>query len=567
MTPLARNERSIRNALEPRGTFTGLRLPSLREVAVAGVFLAAYVALEWISFIHEYKGLPITPWNPGLGAVFAMIVFAGPLGGIVLFAGVVIAEIFVLHSKLDWPIIVGIGAIISVTYTLVATVTRRRLRLDVELIHLRDVLLLLGAGIAGAAIAAVLLTALLIASGPLGIRDVLQASVPLLVGDIIGIAVTTPLLLRFAFRRQEIGVKQLVALGPGGVFYVSVIVAALWAIIGAESADGFKFFYFLFVPVVAAALWHGLDGACLSLAAAQLGLVTLLHLYGYDATAFTEFQTLMFVLTATALIVGVVVSERRNADRLAREAEARLKDREAEIAQAARFSLVSGMASALAHEINQPMTAARALARSAQEILRAKGADASRAEQNLAALIAQIDHAGSIMRRMRDFLRRGQPHFSTIDLRELLDDAMTLVRPEASEKRIELELDVPVDMPSIHGDHIQLQQVILNLVRNAIESLAAATVSQRRIRIVVRAAENTPRIEVGVCDTGPGIHEGLTERLFEPLTTSKQTGLGLGLSICASIIEAHGGRIWLESNRPGATEFRFSLPLGNPPQT
>ena len=192
-------------------------------------------------------------------------------------------------------------------------------------------------------------------------------------------------------------------------------------IIGSEGAYGFRLFYLLFVPVVIAAVRHGLDGACFSLAATQFSLIGLLHLSGYDAREFTEFQTLMLVLTVTGLIVGVVVSERENSDRLARDAAGTSRgEGRPEAAQAARLNLVSGMASALAHEINQPMTAARALARSAQHILRTPGGDLTRADNNLTAMLAQIDHAGGVVRRMRDFIRRGRPHVSTIDTRSML---------------------------------------------------------------------------------------------------------------------------------------------------
>jgi C4-dicarboxylate-specific signal transduction histidine kinase len=289
----------------------------------------------------------------------------------------------------------------------------------------------------------------------------------------------------------------------------------------------------------------------------QLGLVGLLRHHGYDANVFTEFQILMLILTATGLTVGVVVTERRQAARAMQEVEAKLRAREIEAAQAARFTLVSGMASALAHEINQPMTAARALARAIQELMRAPSIDHARTDGNLTTLVAQIDHAAGIVRRMRDFLRRGHPHVSTIDTRSMLDDALILVRAEASAKRIEIVLDVPPELPPLHGDRIQLQQVILTLVRNAMEALAGR--NDGIVRIAVRRLEGL--VEVRVADNGPGIEPALAARLFEPLTTSKPDGLGLGLSICASIVQLHGGRIWLHSGEPGATEFRFSLPL------
>ena len=561
MNPISSKE-IVRSSSDIVETFLPSRLSSLASNgAVAGTFLAIYVAFEWVSFLHEYKGLPITPWNPGLGVVFALIVLAGLPGGFVLFIGIIIAEIFVLQSQREWLVIIAIGAIISSTYTFTATVARRYLRLNLELSHLRDVLVLLAAGLIGAVIVAVLLTALLIAAGQIGISDVLRASVPLLVGDVIGIAVISPLLLRIAFRRREITLGRLLSIAPEAVLHVVIIGAALWAIIASEGVYGFRLFYLLFVPVMVAAVRHGLDGACLSLAATQLGLMGLLQFHDYDARTFTEFQMLMLVLTATGLIVGVVVSERQNSDRLAREAEARLKEKEAEAAQAARFNLVSSMASALAHEINQPMTAARALARSAQHILRTPGGDLTRADDNLTAMIAEIDHASGVVRHMRDFLRRGRPHISTIDIRSMLGEALTLVRAEASGNQIHIELDASNDLPPAHGDRIQLQQVILNLIRNAIESIVGARQMDGHIRIVVRRLDAPQRIEIGVSDNGPGVGDELAERLFHPLTTSKHEGLGLGLPICASIVESHGGRVWLHTRQVGATEFRFSLPL------
>jgi two-component system, LuxR family, sensor kinase FixL len=532
--------------------------------AVAAACLAAYVLLAWVSFIHVHKGLPVTPWDPGLGVVFALMVFAGPRAAFVLFAGVVIAEVLVSQNEVEWPIIIGIAAITSLSYTAVTILARQILRIDIGLFHLRDVLMLLAVGLAGAVIDTVLLTLFLLAVGKLDFRDIVQVFSPLLIGDTIGIAVVTPLLLRFVFRQRSFALRGLLSIAPEGVLYLLVIGAALWAISGSESLHGFRLFYLLFVPVVMAAVRHGLDGACFSLAITQFGLIGLLHLSGYDAAEFTEFQTQMLVLTVTGLIVGVVVSERENSDRLARDAQARLMEKQAGAAHAARLNLVSGMASALAHEITQPMTAARALARSAQHILRTPNGDLTRVESNLTTLLVHIDHAGAIVRRMRDFMRRGRPHVSTIDTRNMLEEALTLAFAEASAKHVRLELHAPDELPSIHGDHVQLEQVVLNLVHNAVEAITGAGLSEGKVSVIARQQTAPPRVEIGVLDNGPGVEEQLATRLFDPLATSKQDGLGLGLSISASIVEAHGGRVWLHSREAGATEFRFSVPLDQP---
>jgi two-component system sensor kinase FixL len=528
--------------------------------AVAVLYLAAYIILEWASFLHVHKGLPITPWDPGLGVAFAVMIRGGPLSGLILFAGMVVAETLVLQNDVDWPIDIGVAAITATSYASVAALVQRYFRIDADLTHLRDVLMLLAAGLAGAVLNTVLLSAFLLAVGQFNIGDVVQVARPLLIGDTIGIAVVTPLLLRFRVR-ERLETHRLLSLAPESALYLCLIGVALWLIIGSEGAYGLRLFYLLFVPVVIAAVRHGIDGACFSLAVTQFSLIGLLHFSGYDASEFTEFQTLVLVLTVTGLIVGVVVSERKNSDRIARDAQARLVERQAEAAQVARVNLVNGMASALAHEINQPMTAARALGRSAQHLLRTPGSDLSRADNNLSAMLTHIDHAGDIVRRMRNFIRRGHPHVSTINTLDMLQEAMTLADAEASARHVRVDLDAPADLPDLRGDRVQLEQVVLNLVHNAVDAIAAAGQSHGHIHVVGRRHSAPPRVEIGVSDNGPGIEGELAGRLFDPLTTTKQDGLGLGLSICASIMETHGGRVWLHSSKPGATEFRFSVPL------
>ncbi len=531
----------------------------LHAVVTGLAFLAAFVALEWMSFIHEYKGLPVTPWNPGLGVVFALMLYSGARYGIVLFVGVLVAEIAVLRTNLPWPFIIGVATIIALGYSAVALVVRRRL--DVGLNHLRDVLLLLAAGAVGALLVALFLSLLLIADEKLSLADVFVASGPLLVGDAIGIAVMTPLVLRFILHIPQVTLQTLRAFAPEVALYVAVVLLFLWFIGLTENESGFKLFYLFFLPVVVAAIRYGLDGACLGLALTQFGLVGLLHLHGYDANVFTDFQILMLVLTATGLTVGVTVNERQQADRAVREVETLLRSKEMEAEQAARFNLVSSMASALAHEINQPITAARALGRAAQHLLHNDSGSHARVDDNLSTMIAQIDHAAGVVKRMREFLRRGEPHISTINVRALIDDALILVGTETSGVAIRIEVDASPELPSIHADRVQLQQVILNLVQNSIDAIAASGRSDGHIRVAAVLADSPRRVEISVSDNGAGIAPDLAQRLFEPLTTSKRDGLGLGLSICATIVQSHHGRLWLQSGAPGATEFRFWLPL------
>ena len=135
------------------------------------------------------------------------------------------------------------------------------------------------------------------------------------------------------------------------------------------------------------------------------------------------------------------------------------------------------------------MAAARALGRSVQELLRSPQADLTRADKNLTTLIAEIDLASGILRRMRDFLRRGRPQISTIEVRSMLDDALMLIRPEATSKNVSIDLECPAELPAVYGDRIQLQQVVLNLIRNAVDSLAESAQPNGHIQVAARHSD------------------------------------------------------------------------------
>ncbi|MCW5681273.1 MAG: MASE1 domain-containing protein [Xanthobacteraceae bacterium] len=538
-----------------------LTLPGfgLRQAALVAGATAIYLALEWISYLHEYRGVPITAWNPGVGFLFGLIVAAGPRYAISLFAGVVIAEIFVLRTSVGWPILLGIAAIYASVFAFAAHLMRTRLMIDTGLQRLRDVLLLLSSGFITTLAVVILVCGLLLLDSEISWRDIPRAFVPFMVGDMIGIAVAAPLVLRLVTQRIEIDSELFAEFA----LYTALSLGALWIVAENGFPGGLKYFYLLLIPVLTASIRHGLDGACAALAIAQVGLVAVSQYYGADDRSFTEMQLLMLALTTAGLIVGVTVSERENALHDAEEARRLLKEKQDEAAQAARFNLVSGMATVLAHEINQPMTATRALVRSAQELLRGQKTDIPRADANLANAIAQVDHASSIVKRMRDFLRRGSPRLSTLEPKEMLEDAIALARTAATTRGVGLRLGDADNLPLVHGDRVQLQQVLLNLVQNAIDAVADAKPENGTITLSAYTFDDPSRVEFAIADNGPGIKTDILDRLFEPMVTSKREGLGLGLAICALIVEAHGGKIWVASREQGATEFRFSLPAGS----
>lgn len=535
-------------------------------MGLGAVLVLAYLGLEWVSEVHEYNGLPVTAWNPGLGMLFAVMVLKPRLGAAILAIAMVLAEVLVVHSALD-PRAISVMALLSAAaYAACSALARRGLGLDPAIPRLRDVGILLGVGAGATLLNAALLTLLLVALGSMGWADILNASLPFFIGDLIGIAIVTPLALRLwhapAGRWRD---RRQLAIGLAGIGLPMGLL--LWMILRAGDPQALGYLYLLFLPVVGAALWLGLDGACASLALAQGMLILLLRLYGYDADAFTAFQSAMTVLGATGLLCGAVVTERDAAALAARDARARLAAREATAVRADRLSLATGMTSALSHEITQPITAARSLARAAQLRLPASdGAETTRLRENLAGIVAQIDHAADILGRMRNFVGRGTPERAPTTAAAIIDDTLALMRPRATRHGVTIETSCDPDLPRLSCDHVQIQQVLTNLIGNAIDAIAAAREPEAAApvgRITVRAALSEDRASLlfRVRDDGPGIPPALAPRVFDLLTTAKPEGLGLGLSICALIVEAHGGRIWLEETRPGGTEFRFWLPI------
>jgi two-component system, LuxR family, sensor kinase FixL len=533
---------------------------AVSSVATAVSLLLIWVLLDWLSSTHSYKGSLITPWDPGVGLLFAIIVRGGIFHGLTLFAGVVSAEFIVRRAELGVPVTLASAAIIASTYTTAAMLARYHFSVDVELARLRDIVILILTGMSGALVVAVLLPLLLIADGRFGVDDFLPSLLRGFVGDAIGIAVVSPLTLRLWYLWRELTPARIMSVLPEAILYAALIAASLWVILQTSSQHGSDFFYLLFLPVIMAAVRQGFDGACISLLVTQIGLVLLLQRYSFDAATFTEFQTLMFALTATALSVGAIVSEREQARLAFQDAEERLKRKEADAIRAGRFSLVSAMASTLAHEINQPVTAARALARSVQHLLRSATPDLSRADHNLTTLVSEIDAAGNIVRRIREFLQRG-PLMGDVDVHGLLEDVLVLVEQEAAAAEVRVDIMVEDDLPPLRGDRGQLEQVLLNLVRNSIDAILGAQMRAGHVRLTAQRSGRPSDVLISVRDNGPGISTDMAGRLFEPLTTSKRDGLGLGLSICETIAAAHGGRIWLEATGADATEFRLTVPF------
>jgi len=231
-----------------------------------------------------------------------------------------------------------------------------------------------------------------------------------------------------------------------------------------------------------------------------------------------------------------------------------------EIAHVGRVSVMGQLATTLAHEINQPLGAILRNAEAAALFMQGPDPDLAEVSAILEDIRQDDQRAGAIIDRMRTMLRRGEIEMIPLEVGPILRDAATLLRPDAASRRVRLVLDIPDGMPPVLGDRVQLQQVLLNLILNALDALEDVGGEYRTVSIATRR-ETDQVVEISVADTGHGIAPDQIDRIFEPFFSTKSRGLGMGLSISRTVIEAHGGRLWAENNGDGGATLRMTLPV------
>lgn len=242
-----------------------------------------------------------------------------------------------------------------------------------------------------------------------------------------------------------------------------------------------------------------------------------------------------------------------------RRREARLRDAQIELAHANRVTATGQLAASIAHEVSQPIAAALTNANAAWRWLGAEPPDLEEVRQALGRIIRDGRRASDIIGRIRALVRKAPPRSEEVDINEAMLEVIALTRSELRSNRTSLQTQVADGLPVILGDRIQLQQVMLNLILNALEAMSGPSAAAREL-VIRTGQDGSGGVLVAVADSGPGLQPESLDRLFDAFYTTKPGGLGMGLSICRSIIEAHGGRLWATTNLPQGAVFQFALP-------
>jgi C4-dicarboxylate-specific signal transduction histidine kinase len=228
-----------------------------------------------------------------------------------------------------------------------------------------------------------------------------------------------------------------------------------------------------------------------------------------------------------------------------------------EVAHANRVATMGQLTASIAHEVNQPIAAAVTNAQAALRWLAARPPDLEEVRQALDSIVKDANRAGDVVGRIRELAKKAPPRKERVDMNEAIREVIELTRVEAAKNGASVQAALGEDLPPIEADRVQLQQVVLNLIVNAVQAMASVGEGPRELLITTVQAE-PDGVMVAVKDSGPGVAPASLEHLFTPFYTTKPDGLGMGLSICRAIIEAHGGRLWM-TNLPRGAIFNFTV--------
>lgn len=512
---------------------------SRAPLAVGLVYVASYAMVDWLSDISHAGFFNVTPWNPAVGLSFALVLLLGREYIPWLFVAPFVSNMLTSQPA-PWEVSLVGSCLMGMIYGgATAVLTLPRARFDRTLSTKRSLMLLIAAAAVSTVLVAVLYVLMLTAVGVVASHQVVETALQWWIGDMIGVTVVAPfLLILFTRRRLLVPSFELAVL-------VLVLAATIAAVFGLSDTFRVKQFYLFFLPVMWTAVRFGLEGVTAGLVLTQIGLMAAMQYSGVEASEITAYQALMIVLSLTGLTIGAVVNEQQRT-------QAQLRQNQLALERAARLDTMGAFAAVLAHEINQPLTAIANYTRLVKLAVDKEPSDTSAARQAAERAVLQVDRAAEVVRRLRDFIRMGTNEMVPQSCAELAREAISLCRFDALINQVTVEQRIARNLPPVVCDGLQIQQVLVNLIRNAAESITAG--GRRDGRIVVEAFQaESDRVVLRVHDNGPGFDREILAHAVAPFATTKSEGLGLGLALAHSTAESHGGQLVLENTENGAS--------------
>lgn len=522
------------------------RLLSAGRVPISLGYISAFVGLEFATNLPGFSDLGITPWSPSQGLAFALILLFGMGFTPLVLAAPFIADALIRNLSLPWWIELVEVLLTSSMYLLAMwLLVRPGAQFNRALASMRDMVLLSLVVVAAAAVVALAYVLVLFGTGLLEAGDILPSMLRYWAGDVIGILLVTPFLLILATQRLRFRPTF-----ESGMQVLAILLAVL-IVLSADADYQQQLMYVLFLPIIWIAMRTGLAGVTGGLVLMQIGLMVGLHVTSASPAQVSTFQAALMSLVLAGLAIGSLISERERA-------EMRARQQQSAMARAGRIASLGSFSTSIAHEINQPLTAVGNYTRVILKCLESKPPSLSEAKGAATKAVAQVERAAEVIRRLRGLLQSGRVELSPCSPAEILKETAGLLAPECAEVHAIVETDVARGLSLVLADRLQIEQVIVNLVRNSLEAMVGVPEESRRVLLSVKPA-GADRVEFAVSDHGGGFPQDFDLDKIGPGQTEKATGMGMGLVLCTSIIEAHGGKLVAETAAGGGATVRFQL--------
>ena len=533
--------------LQSHRSWSGLAAVAPKFWGTGAAFIAVYFVLNLLTEWHEFDRLGITLWSPDDGLSLALLIESVAFAPFVFLAAVLVdLSIAGVHRSIGVTMAADLS--LTIVYVGLAFVLKNKLKFDIRQFRLPDVVTFLLLVPVGAAISAFIYCGMLYLGGELSSDKVFVAMVHCWIGDALGIVTiipaTTAAFTYFPSPRRWSSYT---------LFTIFIFILGIGLGFAALVGVGDKLYYLfnlLFLPVIWVAMREGYAGVALALVTIQLTLAVLTAFVGYNTTDFAILQLLMLVLSITGLLLGAVTTERQ-------DAALRLREQKREMARMVSNARAGAMGMALAHEVSQPLSTVAAYLHAARRLLQVGVAN----EPVMDALVkaeAEAQRAREILERIRDFVSNGNLNLTAVDLSSVAEKIGALCREEAAARGVQVEVESMGLVPRVEADGVQIEQVLINLVANAID--AAAERSDARGRVTVRVAAKGAAIMLRVEDNGRGVAPELADNIFDAYQTTKPRGMGLGLHLSRRIVQRHAGRLWWEPITTGGARFVVELP-------